>query len=834
MIEVGRGSAARRMSVRLLSTTLLSLWSLPVLAQMGAPAADAPEEQASSEGAPGGDIVVTAQRRAQSVLSVPYNISAVDGDTLRRSGSLSLNDLARAVPGVVTVDGGLGSRGNKNNMTLRGLRTDAVEPGGGQGGAGLATSQVATYFGETQFTFPLMLADIERVEVLRGPQGTLYGASSQAGTIRFVPNRPKFDAFSGYVNVGGSLTEHSSDPSFNLEGALNLPMAPNLALRVVGGYVRAGGFIDAVNHIEVAGDPFTTAPTRRIPSDPRSGVILKPVERDTNRADQWMARGELRYQPVDALDIQLNYLHQETTARDQQVSQPDYPGGTFAVGIGAAGYNPAAFPNGSYTARPGGPYESTSFYNRPFENNVDLVSLDVTVDVGLASITSATSYVDTRTATGADTLGPFITPQFNYTNYYGYFPRMMPYAKSSTHYRIFTQEVRLVSSWDKPINYTIGGYYQREKFDWAFRMNIPGYNQYLIDIGSPPVGTDQNDNIDRATVFVDRAVFGELTYNLTKAWQVTGGIRFFWQDFDTTQTTAFPQSNFLRTDVGNSVKNDRVVKINTSYDVTPTVKLYATYSEGFRRGGATGIPLSGVYASLPKYATFQPDVATNYEVGVKGTLFNRALRFSADLFLIDLENFQFQTSTPTGNFTVVNGSRARSKGLEFESSLRLSRSLDVAFAYNFTDAKVAETFTISDLAPGALFSTQPLVTSTFLAGKALPGVPRHTFSAALDYTIPLDNGANVAVHADGLYRSSAPAGLNSTRIEWTRQQDAFLGNVRLTYDSARSWAIDLFVNNITNTLGSTGGYIVRKSQQPLVGTIPMRPRSFGFLARYKF
>ncbi|MBT2186034.1 TonB-dependent receptor [Sphingobium nicotianae] len=838
MIDISRGCSTRRVGVRLLSTTLLSLWSLPAFAQASGPAAGAPDEQAATESAPGSDIVVTAQRRAQSVLSVPYNISAVDGDALRKTGALTISDLARAIPGVVTVDGGLAARGNKNNMTLRGLRTDAVEPGGGQGGAAMTASQVATYFGETQFTFPLMLTDIERVEVLRGPQGTLYGASSQAGTIRFVPNRPKFDSFSGYLNAGGSMTEHSSDPSFNVEGALNLPIASNFAARLIGGYIRAGGFIDAVNHVQIDGtDQFASPSTRSVPNDPRSGLVLKPVDYDSNRADQWLLRGELRYQPVENLDIQLGYLHQKTTARDMQVAQPDWAGGVYDVNAGAPGYRPASFPNGAYTTRAAGPYRSTSQDLRPYRNNVDLASLDITLDLGLASVTSATSYVETETRANGDALASFNTAGQNFLHYYSYFPRLRPTTKYTATSKTFTQEVRVVSSWDKPINYTIGAYYQQEDFAWIFRLNAPGYNQYLIDIGATPVGTDAINNINRTTRFLDRAVFGELTYNITPAWQVTGGVRFFWQKFDTTTTTELPPSAFAATASGTDVTNDRVVKINTSYDVTPTVKLYATYSEGFRRGGASGVPIAGVYASLPIFATFKPDIATNYEIGIKGSLLDRAIRFSADIFQIDLNNFQFQATSPSGNYVATNGKRAQSRGIEFDTSLRLSRQLDVTFAYNYTDAKVAETITIGDLAPAALFSPPPgppLVMTTYLAGTPLPGVPKHAVSASFDYTIDLGGEKRIVLHGDGVYRTSAPSGLDSPTVKYTVQPAAFIGNLRVSYESSQGWALDAFVNNVSNDLAIGSGYVARRSPMPLSGVVVARPRSFGILARYKF
>ena len=179
------------------------------------------------------EIVVTAQRRKQTVQDVPYNISVIDPKQIDESGATTLNDLTRDVPGLVTVDTGPGSRGGMNNLTLRGLRTDS--PGGGQSVAeipGESVSPVSTYFGETPVFFAMPLYDVQRVEVLRGPQGTLYGSGSQAGTIRIIPNPPEFDRFSGEIEGTASDTDHASsfdNLNRDFQGYLNIPLASHLA-----------------------------------------------------------------------------------------------------------------------------------------------------------------------------------------------------------------------------------------------------------------------------------------------------------------------------------------------------------------------------------------------------------------------------------------------------------------------------------------------------------------------------------------------------------------------------------------------------------------------------
>src|SRR5712664_2809991 len=194
------------------SATGLLFGSLPAYTQNVAAPADA-------ESQPLQEIVVTAQHRKQSVQDIPYNITAFDGDQIASSGAVSLNELTKLVPGLTSVDEGAGARGRTNNLTLRGLRTDS--PGGGELGAetpGASVNAVSTYFGETPVFFPMPLYDIDHVEVLRGPQGTLYGSGAQAGTIRVAPKRPDFTSDSGEIQFDTNKSEHSNDPGRNIIG----------------------------------------------------------------------------------------------------------------------------------------------------------------------------------------------------------------------------------------------------------------------------------------------------------------------------------------------------------------------------------------------------------------------------------------------------------------------------------------------------------------------------------------------------------------------------------------------------------------------------------------
>jgi outer membrane receptor protein involved in Fe transport len=341
-------------------------------ADLGAAAtADSGNETALSE------IVVSAQRRTQSLQDVPYNITAISGAALQDEGVSSINGLTQVVAGLMNVDEGPATRAANNNFVLRGLRTDS--PGGGATGvvySNLTVSPVSTYYGETPVFFQMPLDDLERVEVLRGPQGTLYGSGSQAGTIRFIPKRPQFDSFSGEVSADGSYTEYASDPNGAVHGVLNIPLADHLALRLVAGEDHQAGFIKAVDRVQLGPDG---TPVPSVPGNLTSGFVLGPVQKGVNTSDQNFARIALRWQPADAVDLQFDYLHQHTAMADSQWGSA-WSGGTFDSSFGA-------WPLAKVDTRPGCNFCTTNWLGEPFSGKVDLMDVVGTVDVGLGTIT---------------------------------------------------------------------------------------------------------------------------------------------------------------------------------------------------------------------------------------------------------------------------------------------------------------------------------------------------------------------------------------------------------------------------------------------------------------
>ena len=755
--EILRG--CRRAAVAAPAGSLL-LASLHANAQVGPPSTSPPSTAGEVQ-----EVVVTAERRKETVQDVPYNITAIDSAAIQASGATTLSDLTRVVPGLTTVDQGEDAPGRTNYFTLRGLQTDS--PGGGKNAAQTpvqSVSSVSTYFGETPVFFPMPMYDLERVEVLRGPQGTLYGSGAQAGTIRLVPTAPDFDHFSGEVRADASATQGAAEfNNLNREAQafVNIPIADHLALRVVGQTSHWGGFIDNSDLYEREGSGYLATPVPSIPSNLTSGPVLAPVQKNTNVSDQWFVRSALRWQPAEVVNVDLTYFHQEVNSDNSQIGNPDFPGGPFNITTPAFGLpgpgNPPFYPQGTVTLRPGGTYTSTAFTESPYTDKIDLGSAVISADLGFATVTSATSYYNDRTIAVADFTPVYYNPNpaaINFDIYYPYnnYPRLLSVQPSAVEDHSFIQELRLVSNGDKLFDYVVGLYYQREVGDTLTNQYDPGITAFDAYIGMPNQSS-QGDTVwdyTRDTLFQDRAIFGELTWHITHAWQLTVGARGFDQTFETHATSLLPLCGAIcagnltspdgSTITSSSVSSSRVVKkINTAFNVTPDLKVYATYSQGFRRGGANALPLSGAFASLPQYQTYAPDLANNYEIGVKGTLLDRRMSFSADIYRIYLNDFQFDALTFAGLPATYNGSDARSQGAEVETQFAFAEGTSASLGYAYTDAIVTKTFNLLDYLSyatvpsfGGTGQTASIFGAPITAGTPLPGVSKTVVTGAIE------------------------------------------------------------------------------------------------------
>ena len=338
------------------------------------------------------EIVVTATRRDESVQDIPVNISVLSVYDLEESRVTSLSDLSQLVAGMSFADVGPTSR---SNIVLRGINANATNS------PSLNTVQpVSTYVGETPIFLSLQIRDIERVEVLRGPQGTLYGSGSLAGTIRFIPARPDPAEFSAMVEVEFADVSATDKNDSGLFGVFNIPMGETSALRVSAGWQKYAGFIDE-NYI-VALDPASSAlnspagiPTAADPNDPLfSGLVFNPVE-NANDVDVWHVRASWLFEPNDKFSSLLTYHHQEDETFGSQAHAPNFEGNVDtppAQNVWWSPAHPSLFPTGGTVFAPNDKYDANNSFLLQSNRKTDLFSLDVTYDFGFATMTSSTSY----------------------------------------------------------------------------------------------------------------------------------------------------------------------------------------------------------------------------------------------------------------------------------------------------------------------------------------------------------------------------------------------------------------------------------------------------------
>ena len=761
------------------------------------------------------EVVVTATRRAESVQDVPYNISAVSGDFLDKANVNGLGDLAKLIPGLNFNDRGSRSQMFSSGIVMRGMNTDRLA----RINAPLATvSPVSTYIGETPVFVSLDLMDLNRVEVLRGPQGTLYGSGSLGGTIRYIPNEPSVDEFSGEFQAGGSEFEGSSDQNYKLKGILNIPISDTMALRINGKYSDEAGFIDMPNLYSIKDGVVENAN----PDDYLGGEGVKKSKDDVNNNDVRTVRAALLYEPTDTFKTVLSYYYQSNESDGANIE--------------------------SYTFYGKGSEKSADYLSSEYDGDMNIYAAEIEVDMGFATLVSSTSYADVSSDATGDITGLYENFTWH-SSYYGDYPRRLFSSESSYDDETFTQELRLVSSGEGAFDWVVGAFYSHNELDTEYEDRNLGsrlwHEACVADAGATFDGAcgaphlyPEYDSANGVTVeedlmyltnsqseFDDLALFGELTYHFTDQWQVTGGFRAFTQDYkNATQAgvmldvSVFSwQTNGPFGAIGankeDSDEDDVLYKANTSYDLTDDMMAYATYSEGFRRGGANGVP-PGADDSLRSYS---PDETKNYEIGLKGSFSDR-VTYSTAIYYIDWTDIQINKNCG-GNFglCVVNPGDAESQGLEMEINAQLSDSFRLDLGYTYSDASITD----SDDA-------------TIPDDKDLPGVPDHTGNATLWYETIVSTGWDVTFMLNTSYRGDTTSqAVDSLDVE---VEDYWLWDSSLALGSDK-WTGRLFVNNIGDEEGYMSAYSTQNASShwgERAYALRGKPREIGFDVTYRF
>jgi outer membrane receptor protein involved in Fe transport len=732
------------------------------------------------------EIIVTATRRRSTVEEIPYNISAISGDALARTGTNDLAQLANQMPGFNFEDRGPRFAGSTVPI-MRGLNaSDTDRPG-------MVVEQmpVGTYIGNSPTVGFLPLTDLERVEVLRGPQGTLYGAGSLGGAIRLIPNSPKLDEWSGSVEASGTDTAHSADTGYSGSLLLNAPLGPIAAIRISGRYEHQPGFIDQYGILARQGNPITGVPALANPSDVANSPGVYYNKMDANYADVSSGRVSLLLQPSDKLRFELDYNLSYVQGVNGMQDNPSYAGGP-------APWDPRI------TLPATGNYQIVSPTLAPYLRHTNLVNLDASYDAGFATVSSTTTYGETYAVTGSDANALILGLPATYLPYYTgnpINPRYVATMNDTDSENRFTQEVRLVSKPGEHIDYVVGAFYEHDdrKLDWD--IYEPGTTAQTQASGGYVVTTspDGHTFFEQAPQqFKEEALFGELTWHLTQRWQLTGGSRVFHQTL--TQNQDFT-SYIINLTGGNSSSNsisDHIFKLNTSYEFVDHQHLYATFSQGFRRGGVNAFPLSGYYQESPAILDYKPDKADNYEVGAKGE-FDNGLRYSADVFYINWKDPQIGISTPNTWPVAVNGKSAVSKGVELEVHTPLfTPKFNLTLGYSYTDAKLTQGFCLpvgdgtgnpNGFIPCGIQG---------LNGERLPGTTQNSGSATLSYTQSVAQARKIIYTLNADYRGSTLNSLGTIANNFTPVElpGYTLVNASISESLTQHLRIGLFGSNL--------------------------------------
>ena len=866
-----RVSSGRSLLAALLASSALS--AAPVLAQDAAP----PQESAAADATPAlGEIVVTAQKRSESLQNVPISIQALGTQKLQ---DLNISDFKGYVQQLPTVTfQALGGNPGTNVIYMRGVAS------GGDGNHSASLPSVGVYLDEQPVTtvggnLDVHIYDIARIESLSGPQGTLYGASSEAGTIRIITNKPDFSHFYGKIDAEGNTVNHGGQGG-KVEGMLNFPISATAALRVVGFYERDAGFIDNVpgqrtflnpnsDTVPTGGGELLAAAAAQTntyqPGQPISNAAF--VKNDYNDTETYGGRAALRVELNDSWTITPAVTYQETKSH------------------GSYGYDPSV-----------GDLQVQHFFPEYRSDKFVQAALTIEGKLGNWDLTYAGAYLDRKDFQSSD----YTDYAEAYDSLYssvggiaGYFyfhdaagnqidPRQN--VIGSDHFKKFSQEFRIASPSTERFRIITGLFYQYQSNDIHQDYQIDGLAPELSVNGFPgTLWLTQQHRIDR-----DYAMFGEASFDVTPKFTITAGGRAFIYDnsligffgygrnpgngfsdgppnangsnrtgvaqcyttagerlYDRNSDTysssltllpsvlpGAPCTNLGRYVVGAGIQPVKTsgqgvtYKINATWKPVDGVLLYATFSRGFRPGGINR------RGTIPPYA---PDFLKNYELGVKAKLWGGKLRVNAAVYQQDWSKFQYSFLGLNSFTEIHNGPDARIRGVEMDATLNAGPlTLNAAGAY--TDAKTKGNLCLFD-DPTANCTSVAANLIAAPAGTRLPITPQWKFSGTARYTVPVGS-AKVYGQINAAYQSSASSDIR------TQIYETFTGNiinpaqqlgelkefttVNLAFGSEwEKYRIEAFVSNVFDVRGELSRYqeCGACGQRPYI--IVSTPRTIG-------
>ena len=727
----------------LFASIAVSALAAPQAVAQTASGDDTPAEARAPDGIQDpNEIVVTAQKRSESILNVPLSVTAVDPEGLTKQNLVRLQDYATRIPGLVTT----GSR--TNNIAIRGVNA------GGATSPTVAVTIDDVPFGSTSWagnaSFPdLDPSDIQRIEVLRGPQGTLYGASSLGGLIKYVTRDADSNDFSGRIS-GGVANANEGSYGYSVRGSVNVPLIKDMLGIRVSAYRRDDPRL---------GDRYsgTTA---------ANAVLLA---RDIDAAKTTGFRVAATFTPIDILRINVSHL--------QQVRETTNSSGTRLTPF-PTDYKPLFGYFGNNSAGAVGKFK------------VRQTQVRGELDLGAATLTSISGWGRSSNVANSDSTSGF---SFVFAGIPAAgIPAVYPGAATGSQVRLddaaylskFSQEVRLASNGSGPLTWLVGGFYTNEHASLDQEI-------YAIDPSGSRIGSVVIFPLPSS--FREYAAFADLNYAFNDSFDVEIGGRYSknkqtYQANQTVVPTAIPLFGASRVGAVTRSEDDAFTwVVSPRYHFNKDVMLYARVATGYRPGGPN--------TAVAPLASFEPDTVTNYEVGLKGEFLNRAVTLETALFNIDWKDVQIGGTTLAGVSFFTNGGKARSRGMEASVSIRPGGGWTFNGNMTIADAKITE-----DL--------PAIGGATYVVGKKndpLPYAPKFTsnlgfeksFTLVDDVKFTVGGNFNHVSQRDSAFRSSAAPVARQGKL---RVPGYDLIDLHAGYGNG-DWDVTLFVRNLTDERG---------------------------------
>ena len=764
------------------------------------------------------EVIVTAEKRSENEQTVPMSITTFGSTALQQKAITQFVDYATKVPNLAFAPTGDGV-GTARTVSIRGISGDNV--------TGFYIDDVPL----PDSIDPRVL-DIDHIEVLRGPQGTLYGARSMGGTVRLITKQPDLDKFSATVHGGAFDTERTSRPDYTGDGIFNIPLVPDrVALRLTAFYDNEAGYFSR----SYCTDPAT------------AGVTCFPLSTSGRTTVHNVAATD-SYGGSASLTVKLN--DDLTITPRVMVQREGYNG--FPLGdFNSTPENGIGFP------APSGPYtlptplnttdfNQARFFNIP-EGGTDwwnLYSVTVHWKTGLGELTSSTAYFDRTvdetedqsefvwaaiTSGACDSPSPFCNP-----------PAPGPIEEIKSYQR-FVEEVRFASSLPGPVQFVTGAFYSDFHGRVPFASLYPGSEVPNLDnelTGGSPNNPDNIPNLifrqDFHTDIKEPAVFGEVSYNVIQPLKLTAGLRWY-----QVKTTSLGFEEGLAVGGGEIVsplatdkENGVTPKFEADYSLTRDKMVYAVVSKGFRPGGVVPIVPPGTPGTandcvaalaaanpnitLEQTRSFKSDSLWNYEVGAKTAWLDRRAILNVSAFDIRWKNIQQNVLLQCGFQYVANAGAAESKGAEMELRAQATEHLDLSLGLGYQDAKITQ----------AGQSPQPV-------GSPVFQVPDWTGNASAVYTIPVTADWSLMNELDYSYMGSSFSANNSSTSP--RKRPAYrLLDLRIALSNGTT-EVAIVGKNLTDEVTNLG------DNRSIAAEVPGRPRLFinqprtiGVEARYSF